>query len=87
MPFAVQSPFIGRRVPVVDNGVPILYARYSSVEDILLVSSQQHQRSYDIMCFALGLPSDLLLPAQRNQVLLLLLLLATVTAATAAAVP
>ena len=42
-----QSPFIGRRVPLVDNGVPILYPRYTSVEDILTVrarlnSSKEH---------------------------------------------
>lgn len=32
-----QSPFIGRRVPLVDNGVPILYPRYTAVADIVLV--------------------------------------------------
>lgn len=34
-PLALQSPFIGRNVPLVDNGVPILYPRYSKVEDLL----------------------------------------------------
>jgi hypothetical protein len=37
-----QSPFIGRRVPLVDNGVPILYPRYTAVADIVLVSSSVH---------------------------------------------
>jgi hypothetical protein len=32
-----QSPFIGRRVPLVENGVPLLYPRYSTVAELLSV--------------------------------------------------
>jgi hypothetical protein len=32
----LQSPFIGKRVPLVDNGVPILYPRYTTVAELLV---------------------------------------------------
>lgn len=34
----MQSPFIGRRVQLVEDGVPILYSRYTSVAQVLVVS-------------------------------------------------
>ena len=34
---AFQSPFIGRRTPLVEDGSPILYPRYKDVSEILLV--------------------------------------------------
>jgi hypothetical protein len=36
----LQSPFIGKRVPLVDEASqqPILYARYTAVAQILVVS-------------------------------------------------
>lgn len=40
-----QSPFIGKRVQEVENGVPILYPRYKSVSEILLVSPYDARRS------------------------------------------
>ena len=36
----LQSPFIGRRTPLVEDGSPILYLRYKDVSEVLLVRQQ-----------------------------------------------
>lgn len=49
-----QSPFIGRRTPLVEDGSPLLYPRYTHVSEILLV--RQSRVTHFVVHAALQFP-------------------------------